>query len=103
MLQIPSRERPCQTIVEGIDGLGHARSLIDGFAERVSNGHVQAPAGMPKARLKRVVIRIADTGVVCVVMEVRPKRSARSRNNFACGSNKGRVFTERSARSRSRS
>src|SRR5580704_5095878 len=76
--QIPSRNRARQAEVERIERFGQAGGLIDGFTERVSNHRVQAPAGVPQARLERIVVGVPDTGVIVVVTEIWTQRSSSS-------------------------
>src|SRR5260370_1372528 len=96
--QIPSRERSRQAEIERIERIGEAGGLIEGLAEGVCDHHVQAPAGVPQARLQRIVVRVPDSVVVIVVMEIRPERSARPVNDLAGGGDVGRVLSKRRLR-----
>jgi len=56
MLQVPGRKRTRRVKVERIDDVREARCLVDGFAERISHGEVEALARVPDIGLKRIVV-----------------------------------------------
>src|SRR5205807_2959826 len=86
-----------------IDGIRDAGCLIDGFTESVGDGKIQFRPGVPQARFKRVVIRVADASLVVVVMEIRTQRPARAVDHLPRCVCVGQVFRKRSTSRRSRS
>src|SRR5207247_491810 len=74
--QIPSGKRARAAIVKGIDDIGNARSLIDGFAVCVSQHQVQSPAGVADTRFERIIVGVAEAALIAVVGEVRAQGSA---------------------------
>src|SRR5208282_3138518 len=77
VLHVERRESSAKSGIDGIDLFPHVRRLVYGLAERVGGEELQTPAGVAQAHFERVVIRIANRGLVRVAAEIRPQRSAR--------------------------
>src|SRR5690242_7023290 len=94
---IPRGEGAAQTEVEGIDGIGEARRLIDRLAEGIREQQFEAAAGMAQAGLEGIVIRVADAGVVIVVGEVGAEPYPGAREHAAGGGGVLRILAEGAA------
>src|SRR5271170_3116163 len=78
VFHIEGGERFTKSGIERVDGFAEVRRLVLRFAEGVTGEDGEAPGAVAQSDLQRVVIGVADGGLVGVAAEVRAQWSARA-------------------------
>ncbi len=82
VLYVEGGQSAAERGIDWVHFFAHVRRLIDGFAEGVAGEQLQALAGVAEAEFQRVVVGIADRGLIGIAAEIRAQRSAGSTLRF---------------------
>ena len=75
---IESRQGPAERGIERVHFFAQIGGLIQRLAVRICRQQLQRSAGVPQRDLQRVVVGVADGGLVRVASEIRPQRPSAS-------------------------
>ena len=92
LLDVERGDRVAERRVERVDFFGGVGGLVERFAVGVGGGKLEPPAGVPRAEFERIVVGVADGGLLRIAAKVGPERTTRTVDHAAADGVVGRVF-----------